>query len=164
MFTAGRIAGVLLASLLALTGLGASAQDAITAEVRSLSLTEAGLARYSQATRNLAALEPRCDDDESDSESIDDIVASLAAVPGAEDAVQSAGMTLREYVVFSLSIVDSGLAAWAASQPGGQLPAGVAKANVDFVSAHDAELTQLGQLASEAECDGGDYDDDVDVE
>jgi hypothetical protein len=142
----------------------ACSQDADTKEVQRYVLTATGLAKYSQATRNLAALpmgQGRCDDDsDGESQSINDMVAKLEATPAAADAVQSTGMPLREYVVFSMSLLQNGLAAWALDQPGGKLPTGVAKANVDFVRQHDAELKRLGELRPQADCDETAEDDE----
>ncbi|MCC7464397.1 MAG: hypothetical protein IT480_18285 [Gammaproteobacteria bacterium] len=124
----------------------ALAQDADTREVQRYVLTDAGLARYSQAWKNLAALpaprKVRCDDGSSGT-SISQLVAKMEATSGARAALQSAGMAAREYVVFSMSLLQNGLAAWAQSQPGGKLPAGVTQANVDFVRKHEAQLKQL---------------------
>ncbi|MFZ2507667.1 MAG: hypothetical protein WAW79_04215 [Steroidobacteraceae bacterium] len=128
------------------------AQDRDTQEVMAYTLTEAGLAKYVQATRNLAELPETCDEDDSDSQSIDQSVAKLNAHPAAKAAVQSAGMTTREYVVFSWSIIHNGLTAWALSQPGGKLPAGTSKANVDFYKKHEAGLKSLGSSKSKDAC------------
>jgi hypothetical protein len=147
---------LILASLPLLVPTVASAQDADLAEIQRYSLSEAALAKYTNATKSLAELGARCEDDESgqesESQSIDAMVATIGSVPGASDAVQAAGMTLREYVVFSMSLLQNGLAAWAANQPGGTLPPGVSKANVDFVTKHDAELKQLAALDSRDTC------------
>jgi hypothetical protein len=83
------------------------------------------------------------------------MVARIDAVPGARDAIGSAGMTTREYVVFSWSLLQNGLAAWAISQPGGKLPPGVSKANVDFYKKHEAELQRLEGQKSD-DCGGDD--------
>jgi hypothetical protein len=81
------------------------------------------------------------------------MTAKLNASPGAKAAIQSAGMTTREYVVFSWSLLQTGLAAWAVDQPGGKLPPGASKANVDFYKKNEAALQQL-------EGAGGDCEDD----
>jgi hypothetical protein len=140
----------------------AIAQDRDTQVVQSYVLTEAGLAKYTQATKKLAAMEddiPDGCDDDADSKSLDDMVAKLDSVPGAKAAIQSAGMTTREYVVFTWSVGHNGLAAWALSQPGGKLPPGTSKANVDFYKKHEAELQQLQDVAGDGDCDD---DDDAD--
>lgn len=123
----------------------ALAADADTQEALRYTLTEAGLAKYAQATKKLSALPDTCEDEGSDTTSIADMVAKIEATPGARAAVQSAGMTSREYAVFLMALVHNGIAAWAASQPGGKLPAGVSKGNVDFVNAHRAEIEALNR-------------------
>lgn len=135
-----------------------AAQDADTKEVQGYVLTDAGLAKYTQASKKLAALpggaSGSCEDgDDSESKSLSDVVAELDSVPGAKGAIQSAGMTTREYVVFSFSLLQNGLAAWAISQPGGKLPAGVSKANVDWYNKHKAELEKLEALRKGDACE-----------
>jgi hypothetical protein len=166
MSTLSRIAAVSLFSgaLLVTLPRVACSQDADTKDVQRYVLTATGLAKYSQSTRKLAALpvgQDSCDDEsDGESQSINDMVAKLEATPGAAAAVQSTGMPLREYVVFSMSLLQNGLAAWALEQPGGKLPPGVSKANVDFVRKHDAELKRLGELRPQADCDEPAADDD----
>ena len=143
-------ASALLASPLA------AAQDRDAQEVAGYALMDTGLAKYTKATKNLAALpgsKPGDCDTGTDSMSLDEMVAALDGVRGAKAAIQSAGMTTREYVVFSWSILHNGLAAWAISQPGGKLPAGTSKANVDFYQKHEAELQQLEALKPDEDCD-----------
>ena len=82
------------------------------------------------------------------------MAAKLNAHPGVKAAIQSAGMTTREYLLFSWSIVHNGMAAWALSQPGGKLPPGTSKANVDFYNRHAAELAALGKATGDDECNG----------
>lgn len=163
-----QIAGAFLAALtmLPIAPRLASAQDADTKEVQRYTLTETGLAKYAQATKNLASVPggAACDDDDDDAGagSLDEMAAKLDAVPGAKAAIQSAGMTSREYVLFSMSLLQNGMAAWAASQPGGALPAGVSKANVDFLKKHDAELKQLETFTKRDDCgdeEAEDHDD-----
>jgi hypothetical protein len=160
-----RFAGSLIVVALTLLGLPrvAPAQNADAAEVQRYTLTEAVLAKYTQATKNLAAVESACEEQDSDAESIDEMVAALDALAGATAALQAAGIAPREYVVFSLSLLQNGLAAFAASQPGGQLPPGVSKANVDFVTKHNTELEQLAELQSST-CDGALGEDDSEEE
>jgi hypothetical protein len=136
----------------------AIAQDRDSQEIASYALTEAGLAKYTQATKNMAALaagaQPDCsEEDDSNGQSIDQTVAKFNAVPGAKAAIQSAGMTTREYVVFTFSLFHNGLAAWALTQPGGKLPSGTSKANVDFYNNHAAQLQGLEEFQKDDECD-----------
>jgi hypothetical protein len=131
----------------------ASAQDSDMAEVQRYTLTDAGLAKFIAASRNLAAVPGACEveadegsqDESADSQSIDDMVAKIESLPGATAAIQSAGMTSREFIVFSWSILQNGMAAWASDQPGGKLPPGVRQENVDFMKSHEAELQKIGE-------------------
>lgn len=153
MRTPCRFIATLIAAAAAIATLPAAAQDADSQEVMHYALTDAGLAKFTQASENLAAL-PRggpgnCggeDDTDADSRSIAEMAARLDAFPGAKAAVQSAGMSTHEYIVFSMSLLQNGLAAWGMSQPGAKLPPGVNKANVDFVNTHGPQLDQLKAL------------------
>lgn len=154
-----------LAAAALLLPAAAAAQDRDTREVAGYVLTDAGLARYTKATKNLAALpgsKPGDCDTGADSMTLDEMTAALDGTPGARAALQSAGMTTREYVVFSWSILHNGLAAWALSQPGGKLPAGTSKANVDFYQKHEAELQQLEELKQDEDCDEDATEDEYD--
>lgn len=138
-----------------------------THEIASYVLNEAGLAKYTEATRNLGEITGQlpdyCDDDEG-MQSLDDGAARLNAIPDVRAAIESAGMTAREYVVFSLSLFQNGMAAWVLSQPGGTLPPDTSMANVEFFRAHEATLQELGNLTQSDDCDDAyeedDYDDD----
>jgi len=127
----------------------AVAQDRDAQEVSRYALTESGLAKFAQATRNIAAVPGACerkeDDDSEDLKSIDQMVAKLDSVPGIQAAIQSAGLTTREYVVFTFSMMQSGMAAWAVSQPGGKLPPGASQANVDFFKQHETAMAAIGE-------------------
>jgi hypothetical protein len=138
-------------------------EDRDTQEVQAYVLTNAGLAKYEQATRALAALpagQSAMCADEANGGSIAATVARLNAAPGVRAALQAAGMTPREYVVFSFSLLQHGLAAWALKQPGGKLPAGVSRANVDFVDQHQAQLQKLEALKPKDGCGEDDQDDE----
>jgi hypothetical protein len=128
-------------------------------EVSSYVLTETALAKYKKASGNLGELAKtvsgNCDDDEG-SGSLDESVARLNAVPGAQAAIQSAGMTSREYIVFTMSLFQNGMASWALTQPGGTLPPGVSKANIDFYRAHEQALQSLGNSGGSDPCDDRD--------
>jgi hypothetical protein len=134
----------------------AAAQDRDTQEIVAYVLTDAALAKYIKATKNLAALpgsKPGDCDAGDDSMSLAEMTAAFDGVPGVKAAIQSAGMTTREYVVFMWSLLHNGLAAWGISQPGGKLPAGTSKANVDFYKRHEAELQQLETVKQDDGCD-----------
>ena len=156
---------VACAALLATAGnVALSAADHDTAEISHYVLTEAGLAKFSAASTNLSklgksSLTAGCNDDEDSPASLDKFVAKIDATPAAKAAIQGAGMTTREYVVFSMALFQAGFAAWGMEQPGGKLPPGVSKANVDFYKSHQAAIDKLS-LAKKAEC--GDSEDDRD--
>jgi hypothetical protein len=140
--------------------------DSDTKEITGYVLTEAGLAKYTQAVKNLAPLAKRlsdackADDDSDNVRSLDDMVARFDAVPGVRAAINSADLTTREYFVFSLSVFQNGMAAWALEQPGGKLPPGTSMANVKFYRAHEAAIKMLGEQIKAADCDGGDREGD----
>ena len=165
MFTFHRLLGAVTLALL-LPGF-AVAQDSDAREIQSHVLTAAGLAKYTQATKKIAELPGGdCDDDGDDgddgddSQSLDQMTAKVNAAPGAKAAIQSAGMTTREYVVFTWSLLQTGLAAWAVDQPGGKLPPGTSKANVDFYKKHEADLKQLEGLRQDDDCEEDQEDDE----
>jgi hypothetical protein len=151
---------VVLASM---NSIAQSGNDADTQEVLAYRLTESGLTQYIKATQELSALPGgmpgNCDED-SDAGSIADSVLMINAMPGAEAAIRSAGMTTREYVVFSWSLLSNAMAGWAASEPGGSLPPGTSQANVDFLKSHEAELQRLNASKGSDSCDEGEYDED----
>lgn len=124
-------------------------------EISSYMLSEAALAKYMRASANLGDLSKQaagnCDDSEG-AGSLDKSVAHINAVPGAQAAIQSAGLTTREYLVFTMSLFQTGMAAWAVSQPGGTLPPDVSKANVDFYRAHEQALQRLGPQQGSDPC------------
>jgi len=150
MTASHRLAGRLVAIVVFALGAAApaAAQDRDAQEVSRYVLTESGLAKFAQATRNISNVPGACereDDDSDDLKSIDQMVAKLNSVPGIQAAIQSAGFTSREYVVFMFSMMQNGMAAWAVSQPGGKLPPGISQANVDFFKQHETAMAQIGE-------------------
>jgi len=147
---------------LMLPALSQAQADRDTQEINSYVLTDAGLARYTKATQALGPLAKKassdCDDD--NPQSLDQMVAAFNAIPGAKATIQSAGMTTREYVVFSWSILQNGIAAWGLSQPGGKLPPGVSMANVDFYRRNEAALAKLGEATQSDDCGNDEVEDD----
>ena len=141
--------------------------DRDTREISSYVLTEAALAKYTRATTNLGDLSKSVSGncDEESARSLDEIVARANATPGVQAAIQSAGMTTREYIVFSLSLFQNGMAAWAISQPGGTLPPGISKANVDFYRSHEQALQRLGNQGGSDVCDDrGETEEEIEEE
>jgi hypothetical protein len=135
--------------------------DADTREVRAYALTDGAFAKYVAATHKLRDID-FCVADEDDDDDAEDTIASsvarLDAAPGASAAVQSAGMTSREYVVFAFALLESGLASYTLQTPGGKMPDGVSPANVDFVRKHSAELHQLANETEDESCERDDND------
>lgn len=133
---------------------GAAEQDA--AEISAYALSVAGLEKYRQASTNLAqlgeALSQNCDKDQVD-QSLDAMVAKIRGIPGAAEAIESAGMPVREYVVLTWAMVSAGFAAWGLDQPGGELPPGVSMANVEFFRAHEAEFQEAASQVPSEDCD-----------
>lgn len=151
---------LVFASLLPATAFAQGAPDPDTREINTYVLTEAALAKYSQASRNLGALPKlasgNCDDDDEGAGSISKSVARIDAIAGAKAAIRSAGMTTREYIVFGMSVFQAGLSAWALTQPGGKLPPGVSRANVDFYRTHQTAINAVGAPPKDSDCNSND--------
>lgn len=155
---------ITLALAIALVWLPAlsSAQDDTerdTAEINSYVFTEQGLAKFAQATRNLDALEEDsfngCSENGS-ARSLDDAVARMDAIPGVKSAIESAGMSTREYLVFSFAMMQAGMAAWVVNETDGELPPGVSMANVEFYTAHQEGLKALSSSRGGSGCEDTD--------
>jgi hypothetical protein len=130
--------------------------DRDTREIADYVLTESALAKYAQAVRTLQPLMRQMPQDCDGSEgptSLNEMAAGMDGVPGVKSALKAAGMTSREYLVFSLSVFQNGMAALALGQPGGKLPPGVKMANVNFYRLHETELTKLGELTKHVDCE-----------
>jgi hypothetical protein len=149
------IAGVALFAVAANT----PAQGADTKEVAAYRFTDATLAKYVKASRALAALGRSApvdtSDDERDEEdeggagsggmSIAELTAKYDSVPEARRAITSAGLTTREYVVFTFALFEAGMAAFVVEQQGwNKLPSNVARSNVEFYQRHKATLDSVG--------------------
>ena len=136
--------------------------DSDSREIASYVLNDASLDKFAKASRNLGEitdqLPSNCDDEE-DAQSLDELAGRLDAIPEVHEAIVSAGMTSREYLVFSFSLFQNGMAAWVLSQPGGTLPEGTSMANVDFYRQHEATFQELGSLTQTDECDDA-YEED----
>jgi hypothetical protein len=126
--------------------------DADEREVRAYTLTEAALGKYVQATRALSKVPLACESDNTGVKSLSDAAARIDAVPGARAAVQSAGMTSREYVLFAFSLIENAFASYDLDQPGGKLPPGISMANVEFLRTHQARIEALATETEAAEC------------
>lgn len=148
------VAGV---ALFALAG-STAAQDADTKEIAAYRFTDATLAKYVKASRALAALGRPTPVDTSDNErdeedeggggnegmSIAEITAKYDSIPEARRAITSAGLTTREYVVFTFALFQAGMAAFVVEQQGwNKLPPNVARSNVEFYQRHKTALDSV---------------------
>ena len=157
-----RLVVLALAALLLGTPGRSTAQDADSREVAAYRLSEATLAKFLRASRAMAAAakpapadtgddaEDRDDDDDDDdddaedSKSIAEIAAFYDANPAARRAITGAGLTTREYVVFSFALFQAGMGAWLVEQQGwSKLPPDVARTNVEFYQRHKAQLDSV---------------------
>ena len=129
--------------------------DGDAKEVADYVLTEPALKKYTQAVRNLQPFTGQvpqgCEDE--NPKSLNDMAARMDGVPQVKSALKGAGMTSREYLLFSFSVFQNGMAAWALDQPGGKLPPGAKMTNINFYRAHETELKKLGDLTKQADCD-----------
>jgi hypothetical protein len=150
-----RYTALLLALALSVTVV---AQDRDTQEINRYVLTETALGKYANAMQKLQLLADQvasCEDEDSDgANSLNALVAQLDAAPAVKAAIQSAGLTTREWAVFTFAMAQTGLAVWMLDQPGGELPAGVSTANVDFYRKHRAAIEKIKPL--EENCDAAD--------
>ena len=149
MRTAGRLWVLALAVLLTFPGV-AVGQDADTREINAYRLTDAALAKYVRAARAMAPVvkaqdeEDEEDEEDDDSPSIAKLVAWYDAKPEARRAITGAGLTTREYVVFTFALFQAGMGAWMVEQQGwSKLPPEFARANVEFYQRHRASLDSL---------------------
>lgn len=153
--------GLVVAALFALAATvpAGAAGDGGAKEISAYRLTDAGLARYANATRRLdeavrsspALCEERASEDGEDSQTLDQVAAKIDANPAMRQAVQAAGMTSRDYALFSFALLQAGMAAWALDQPGGKLTPGVSMDNVNFYRRNKATLEKIGQESNAAE-------------
>jgi hypothetical protein len=94
-------------------------------EIADYMLTEPALAKYKQTVHKLQPLIGQLPQDcerENGSTSLKDMATRMDAIPGVKSALKAAGMTSREYLVFTWSVFQSGMAVLAVQQPGGKLP------------------------------------------
>jgi hypothetical protein len=82
-------------------------------EIADYRLTEPALAKYKQAVHKLQPLIAQLPQDcerENGSTSLKDMATRMDAIPGVKSALKAAGMTSREYLVFTWSVFQSGMA------------------------------------------------------
>ena len=148
-----------LAAALLLGALPATSQAQGDADLQTLAafrLTESGLGKMEQATRNLAAAlkdpaaraqaEQMATDEDNDSPTLAQIAARYDRIPFAKRAITSAGMSTSEFVTFQFSLLQASMAAAVMEmQQGAALPKGTPPENVEFVRTHRARLEKFGE-------------------
>jgi len=133
--------------------LGAQSDDETLARYQ---FTEAALAKFTQATRNLIAaakaqpeaFRERKEADDETIETIAEVVAFYERHPTLKRAINAGGMTTREYAVFMLAMVGAAMGAFLVEQQQGKfdnVPAGIPRANVLFYQRHKTELDRVGE-------------------
>ncbi len=143
-----RLTSYVLAAMVAVAHTSVAAaqsDDSDLKEINAYRLSEAKLAKFVQASRNLVAAvqsnpEIKGNDLEKENPSLSEMAAFYDSKPPVKRAINSAGMTSREYVTFMLSMFQAGMMSWAAKQPGAKLPADFPKDNVAFYDAHQKEI------------------------
>ncbi len=136
-----------------LFGERAAAQDADAATLAAYRLTDEGLAKFSQATRNLGAavaadpaLEERMDEKAKDDATIAETAAIYDSEPAVREAVEDADLTSSEYVTFVYSLAQAAMGAWTMQQYGeDKLPPGIPRENVDFYLANSDRIAALSK-------------------
>ena len=114
-------------------------------------LTEATLAKFTQASRNLVAAvaDPtvrREQGEDPGPHTIAEVAAAYDRHPAMQRAITSAGMTTREFTTFVLSMLQAGMGAWIVEREHGRrdkVPIGIPIENVLFYQEHQAELERL---------------------
>lgn len=120
-------------------------------EINNYRLTEKNIEKFSQATKNLLTATqknpkmfeegPEAPEQKSE-ETLSGIVEAFDKIPDAKKAIQDAGMTTRDYWMFSLAMV------YAATgnlvlKSGQKLPEGFSRENVEFYQANEAKFMAL---------------------
>jgi hypothetical protein len=115
------------------------------AEVRKYAAANANLAKHPKVAEDEDA-EGDSDEDTSD-ESLDGMAARIGKIPEARKAIESAGLTVRQYAVITMALIQASMAQFAVDS--GADPAKVARdagvnpANMKFVKEHKAELQKM---------------------
>jgi hypothetical protein len=144
----------LLAAVMGQPVQAAGGGDADLRELSRYTLTMADIRKYAAANANLAK-HPKAeqededseDDEGSDNESLDEMAARINKMPEARKAIESAGLTARQYAVITMALFQASMAQFAVEQ--GADPAKVARdasvnpANIRFVKENKAELEKL---------------------
>jgi hypothetical protein len=127
--------------------------DPMIRELNHYTLTDANLKKFMAAQQNIDALiksNPSLKDrsvkgDLLENSNFDQGAAKLdSQFPEFAAAIHKAGLSSREYLVFTMAVFQSAMYSGLRKQ-GTKLPPDVNQANVDFVDRHQAEIQQLSQ-------------------
>jgi hypothetical protein len=165
------VLSVILLAAAILFGLSSFARADLTQsdtnEINQYKLTDKALGQYFQAIKNLLPvvqknprLKERSDDDDDDVNSLSQLVQEFDGIPGAKKAVEDAGLTTREFLVFQFSLMTA-IASSYIQKSGGELPPEFSKQNVEFFHAHEDEFRKHQQeflAVSKFTSDKGDQD------
>jgi hypothetical protein len=124
------------------------------AEISAYTLTMPKYKQYIAATQNLtdaAAANPESTV-EGPAGSIDDIVTKISAIPPAKNAITSAGLTVRDFLVMQGALMQTGMAyammkEYNISKDSVVKTAKVNPANLDFYANNEAEIKRLAEEA-----------------
>jgi hypothetical protein len=119
-------------------------------EVRSFQLTEKRLDQFAQAVRNMAEAAEKHpelakkDNSLGPNASINDMVAAFDKIPPIKKAVESAGMSTREFVLFQMAIFSAGMGHYLVQQ-GQKLPPEFSAEQAKFYKDHEDKFKVLAE-------------------
>ncbi len=130
--------------------IAAPSDQELLAEYR---LSDENVEKWTQATRNLVQvfrdnpeLAQSQDKVQADKASIADIAAWYDSKPKIKNAINSAGMTSRQYTTFLFAMFQAGMGAYVAQQRGlDKLPEGTVRDNVEYYIINQEKLNALGK-------------------
>ena len=117
-------------------------------EVQSFQLTEKRLDQFAQAVRNMAEAAQKHpelakqDNSLGPNASINDMVAAFDKIPPIKKAVESAGMSTREFVLFQMAIFSAGMGHYLVQQ-GQKLPPEFSAEQAKFYKDHEEKFKVL---------------------
>jgi type I restriction-modification system DNA methylase subunit len=117
-------------------------------EVRSFQLTEKKLDQFTQALRNMAeAVEKnpelaKQDNSLGSNASINDMVAAFDKIPPIKNAVETAGLSTREFVLFQMALMSAAMGHYLVKQ-GQKLPPEFSAEHATFYKQHEEKFKAL---------------------
>ena len=123
-------------------------KDADLKEVRSYALTDKKFELFSNAVKSAAKViqqNPqivKSDSDDADDQSIKGIVAMVDKSPDLKKAIESAGMTTRDFVLFEMAIIN-GASGSLLTKAGQKLPPEISPDQVEFYQKNETKLKAL---------------------